>query len=118
LIKNIEESNEPQKKATNRVLKEGGKTVSKQIMEFSKLKEIDGTKKQIETLQENYNDFQKQLAYNNGMILDIEPCKKKIKEDLRTLRKIQRKFFLNLLKFGKDFRYNINYLMIKIKKNE
>ena len=105
-MKNLEELNDPKKKSENRLTKEGEKIKSmpKQIMEFNKLKEINAVKKQIESLQKNFNDFEKQLAYNNSMILDIEPCKKKIKEDLRTLLKIQRKLFLKLLKFGKDFR--------------
>jgi hypothetical protein len=81
------------------------KSISKQILDFTLSKDKEESKKHCDELQENVAVFESKLVYNNKMIIDLEPSKKAIKDDLKHLIKVHRKFMLKLLKFGKDFRY-------------
>ena len=79
--------------------------ITKSILEFSFLHTQEEGKKNIEEVQENIVSYENQLEYNNKMIQDLEPSKKSVKDDVKHLIKIHKKFLMKLLKFGKDFRF-------------
>ena len=79
--------------------------MTKSILEFSFLNAQEEGKKNLEEVQENITSYENQLEYNNKMIQDLEPSKKSVKDDVKHLIKIHKKFLLKLLKFGKDFRF-------------
>lgn len=81
------------------------KGLTKSIMDISYKKERDDMKKQCDELKQNLKAFEIKLNYNNEMIYQIEPTKKKNKNELRQIIKLKKKFLLKLLKLGKDFRF-------------
>ena len=84
---------------------ENASPMAKSILEFSFLHTQEEGKKNLEEVQENITSYENQLEYNNKMIQDLEPSKKSVKDDVKHLIKIHKKFLLKLLKFGKDFRF-------------
>lgn len=83
----------------------------KQMTEFVLMKDKEEKKKQKTEMSQNLSAYQQKLEYNNRMIQELEPSKKAIKEDLKHLRKMHRKFLLKLLKSGKDFRFLLVFLL-------
>lgn len=90
---------------------ENALAMTKSILEFSFLHTQEEGRRNLEELQENITSYENQLEYNNKMIQDLEPSKKSVKDDVKHLIKIQKKFLLKLLKFGKDFRFFFFFFM-------
>ena len=80
----------------------GSNPLTKQVQEFKEKEEL---KRNCDLLKDNWSAYEAKLEYNKKMINDIEPSKKSIKDDIRHIMKIRRKFLIKLLKLGKDFRY-------------
>ncbi len=70
----------------------------------AKEKEINELIEQIKTLKESEDSHYKKINYNNGMITESEKNKKEVKQNIKKVHHIRAKFFINLLKSGKDVR--------------
>lgn len=81
----------------------------------AKEKEINELTEQIKTLKESEDSHYKKVQYNNGMITESEKNKKAVKNNIKKIHHIRTKFFIKLLKSGKDVRNTgLSWLLKKL----
>lgn len=70
----------------------------------AKEKEINELIEQIKTLKESEDSHYRKVHYNNGIITESERNKKAVKNNIKKIHHMRTKFFIKILKSGKDVR--------------